>query len=145
MSDKELHDRVREAIERDPGIDAMDIVVTVRDGIVILQGDVKSYRQRAAAERLAFGVEGVRAVANDVNAYSSGRRPSDPDIAAAALSALRQVVPGEEIMLSVTDGWITLNGLVSADRARLAAGNALRNLSGVRGVSNSLCLLARAS
>lgn len=145
MTDKELHDRVQKAIDRDPGIDGRDIAVTVCDGIVTLLGDVKSYRQRAAAERLAFGVDGVRAVANDVNAYATGSRPTDTDLAGAALSALREVLPDDRITLSVTDGWIILNGPVNSDRERSAAGNALSNLPGVRGVSNNLRLLARAS
>ena len=147
MTDKELHDSVEEALIGDPRIDAPDIAVSVHDGVVTLRGDVKSYRQRAAAERLAFGIEGVRAVANDVNTYSPDRAPSGTEIAEAAVSALRRNtgVPDVGITLSVSDGWVTLNGAVNSDDERSAAGIAVGGVPGVRGVSNDLLRLAPVS
>ena len=147
MTDREIHDTLQKALDCDPGIDADQIVVTVHDNVVTLRGDVKNYRQKAAAERLAFGVPGVRAVANDVNTYTEDTRPTDTDSAHAALSALREntVVPDERIAVSVSDRWVLLKGFVHSDYERTEAAHAVRELAGVRGVTNNLSLEPRRS
>jgi len=140
MTDRELQDALRAALRRDPGIDAREIAVSVKGGVVTLKGDVKGYRQEAAAERLAFGLRGVRAVANDVNTYTWDAHPTDTEIAAAALSALPRRVDASNraIAVSVSDGWVTLSGVVDSHAERVAAAHAAQELPGVRGVTDNL-------
>lgn len=105
--------------------------------------DVRSYSEKATAERVALGVYGVKAVANDVTVrLGDGQKRTDTDIAQAAVSALRwnTMVPDEKITVSVSEGWVTLKGRVSWEYQRAAAANAVRALSGVRGVSNTITL-----
>jgi osmotically-inducible protein OsmY len=106
---------------------------------VTLSGYVDSYAKRYYAERAAKRVVGVKAVANDLQVklpFSSQR--TDPEIAAAAVKALedRITVPHDRIKVTVRDGWITLEGDVDWQFQRAAAENAVRDLIGVKGITN---------
>jgi len=139
MTDRQLQEHVLNALDWEPSIDAADIGVSVDKGVVTLRGDVKTYAERAAAERVALGVYGAKAVANDINVrLSSGAKRSDSDVAQAVLSALRwsSQVPDEKIAVSVSDGWVKLSGSVDWDYQRSSAQRAVRDLTGVVGVSN---------
>jgi len=110
---------------------------------VTLRGDVKTFAEKVAAERAALGVDGVKAVANDVNVhvpYSATR--TDTEVAQAVVTALRwnTMVAHEKITVSVTDDWVTLNGRVDWEYQRTAAADAIRNLPSVRGVTNTISL-----
>jgi hypothetical protein len=49
-------------------------------------------------------------------------------------------VPEEDITVSVSDGWVTLKGRVKREHQRAAATNAVRDLPGVRGVTNTIAI-----
>jgi osmotically-inducible protein OsmY len=141
MTDRELQEHVQNALDWEPSIDAAEIGVSVDTGVVTLRGDVKSYAEKAAAERVALGVYGVKAVANDINVrLGGGQQRTDTEIAQAVLSALKwnTVVPDEKITVTVSNGLVTLKGQVDWEYQRAAAANVVRDLTGVRGVTNSI-------
>jgi osmotically-inducible protein OsmY len=143
MTDRELQEHVQKALDWEPSIDAADIGVSVEGNVVTLRGDVKTYYEKAAAERVALGVYGVKAVANDINVRPvDGQQRTDSEIAQAVLSALKwnTLVPEEKITVIVSNGFVTLKGTVGWEYERNAAANSVRNLSGVRGVSNTIVL-----
>jgi osmotically-inducible protein OsmY len=148
MTDRELQEHVQKALDWEPSVDAADIGVSVDQGVVTLRGDVKTYAEKAAAERVALRVFGVKAVADDLNVrIRDGQQRTDTDIAQAVVSALRwnTVVPDEKIAVTVTNGWVTLKGHVEWEYQRAAATNAIRYLSGVRGVTNAITVQPRVS
>ena len=148
MTDRELQEHVQNALDWEPSIDAADIGVSVDAGVVTLRGDVRSYSEKAAAERVTLGVYGAKDVANDINVrLGDGQERTDTDIAQAALSALKwnNMVPDEKLTLTVSNGWVTLKGKVDWEYQRTAAANIIRDLSGVRGVTNSITLEPRIS
>ena len=139
MTDRQLQEHVQNALDWEPSIDSADIGVSVDKGVVTLRGDVKTYAERAAAERVALAVYGAKAVANDINVrLTTAAKRSDSDIAQAVLSALRwnSVVPDEKLAVSVSDGWVKLSGTVDWDYQRSSALRAVRDLTGVVGVTN---------
>lgn len=141
MTDRELQENVQRALDWEPSIDSADIGVSVDAGVVTLRGDVKTYAERTAAERSAQAVYGVRAVANDLNVrLGKGLARTDSEIAQAALNVLKwnSQVPADKITLSVSGGWVTLKGEVDWNYQRSAAERAIRDLSGVVGVTNSV-------
>ena len=141
MTDRELQEHVQKALDWEPSIDAADIGVSVDNGVVTLRGDVKTYSEKAAAERVALGVYGVKAVADDVNVrLGGGQQRTDTEVAQAVVSALKwnPVVPHEKISVSVSNGWVTLTGHVTWDYQRAATANAVRYIMGVRGVTNTI-------
>jgi osmotically-inducible protein OsmY len=66
MTDDQLQEHVKKALDWVPTVDASGIDVSVDRGVVRLRGDVRTRMEQVAAERVAFLVDGVRAVANDV-------------------------------------------------------------------------------
>jgi len=143
MTDRDLQENVQKALDWEPSVDAAEIGVSVDNGVVTLLGDVKTYAEKAAAERVALKVYRVKAVANDLNVrLSDGHMKTDTEIAQAVLAALRWnvVVPDERITVSVSNGWVTLGGKVEWDYQRVAAANAVRYLLGVRGVTNTIAM-----
>ena len=137
----ELKDHVIEELKWEPSVNEADIGVIVKNGVVTLTGGVESYAEKSAAERAVQRVLGVRAVANDIEIRLPGLSArTDADIAAAALNALKWHVflPRDGIKVTVTQGWITLNGEVQWQYQQGAAEDAVRHLMGVRGVSNEI-------
>jgi osmotically-inducible protein OsmY len=63
-SDSAIQRDVEQELQSDPEIDASDIAVAVKDGVVTLSGFVHSASQKQLAERAAKRVAGVIAVAN---------------------------------------------------------------------------------
>lgn len=73
----------------DPSIDATQIGVEVKDGIVTLAGHVGSYAEKWEAERAAQRVSGVRAMAIEMDVTLSGSsQRNDADIARSAENVL---------------------------------------------------------
>jgi osmotically-inducible protein OsmY len=143
MTDWELQQNVHSALDWEPSIESSEIGVSVDNGIVTLRGDVHSYAEKSAAERVALRVYGVKAVANDINVRVISRyERTDTEIAEAALSALRwnTTVPADKVHLTVSNGWIVLTGTVDWQYQRNAAKRAVRDLAGVRGVTDNITL-----
>jgi osmotically-inducible protein OsmY len=140
MSDVDLKRNVEAEINWEPSIrNPAAIGVAVMDGIVTLTGSVEGYPEKLAAERAALRVHGARAVVNDldVRLARTNRRP-DEDLARSAANALDWTsgIPRDQIMVTVDDGWITLKGTVDWHYQRTAAEDAVRHLTGVKGVIN---------
>lgn len=146
-SDSEIKQDVEWELKWDREIDATDIAVAVKDGVVTLSGFVRSYLHKPQAEIDAKRVPGVRAVANDIQVRlpTSGMRP-DPEIARDAVAALEREVPGsaERIKVIVKDGWVTLEGTVEWDWERKKAEHAIQQLRGVTRVTNLISLQPKA-
>jgi osmotically-inducible protein OsmY len=137
---------VEAALEWDPRVDAREIGVAAKDGVVTLSGHVSTYSERVGAEEVTTKVKGVRGIANEVEVKlgKEGQR-SDTEIAAAAVTALGRhvAVPSEGVRVVVRDGWITLEGSVDAMYRRIAAENAVRFLPGVRGINDLISIRPR--
>jgi osmotically-inducible protein OsmY len=139
MTDNDIQKDIIAELKTEPNLRDDDIAVGVRDGVVTLAGFVDSYADKWRAERVVSKVRGVKAVVNDmeVKLPSNARRP-DPELARAAVNALQWniLVPDDKIQVIVENGWITLKGEVPWFYQREEAERAVRNLAGVKGVSN---------
>jgi osmotically-inducible protein OsmY len=148
MTDRTLQEQVQEALDWEPSVETEDIGVTVEQGVVTLRGDVKSYAEKTSAERVALGVYGVKAVANDLNVrIGSALTRTDSDIALAAVNALKwnSQVPAGKITVTVRQGWVTLKGEVDWNYQRDTAARVVRELLGVIGVENAIAVKPRVS
>jgi osmotically-inducible protein OsmY len=143
-TDSELRREVERELEWEPSVDERRIGVSVMDGIVTLTGEVSSFGEKWRAERAVERVAGVRGIANDLEVKLLSER-SDVDIAKAAADALKWnvMVPSDKITVKVSKGWLTLEGEVRWDYQRRAAERAVRDLPGVRGVSNLIRIKPR--
>jgi osmotically-inducible protein OsmY len=138
-SDSEIERDVRDELKWDPDLNADDIAVSVKNGVVTLAGFTPSYTDRLEAEAAAKRVAGVHAVANDIEVRlpAIDQRP-DPDIARDAVAALKAELPisHDRIKVIVKDGWVTLEGAVEWQYQKNTAGSAVRKVKGVKGVTN---------
>ena len=146
-SDRDIERDVRDELQWDPDLDATDIAVSVKDGVVTLTGFVKSYTDKYESEAAAKRVAGVAGVANDleVRMPSVDERP-DPEIARDAVSSIKGQLPisSERIKVIVKNGWVTLEGQVEWQYQKNTAENAVRRIKGVKRVSNLIVLKPRA-
>ena len=136
------HDVLAE-LEWEPSLDASAIGVAAHEGVVTLTGTVNSFADKLQAERLAKRVAGVKAVANEIEVrLTAAAERTDADIAAAALDALRwrPKIPADQIQVTVSNGWLKLDGSVDWQYQRDEAEAAVRGLAGVVGVSNQIAL-----
>ncbi len=145
--DLKLKRHIEEQLNLDPMIDEASIGVSVSDAVVTLHGDVHSYSERYAVEEVVMRIRGVRALVNELEVKlptDSQRR--DEDIARTAASVLlwHAAIPEDRIQVGVSSGWLTLRGEVDWHYQRVAAERALRDLMGVRGVSNQITVTNKA-
>jgi osmotically-inducible protein OsmY len=142
-SDSEIERDVKDELYWNPDLDATDIAVAVKGGVVTLSGFVKNYLDKYEAENAAKRVAGVIGVANDIEVRipSVDQRP-DPEIARDAASAIRTVLPysSEHIKVIVKDGWVMLEGQVQWQYQKYAAENLVRPIKGVKGITNLIQL-----
>lgn len=145
-SDEEIQRDVLAELAWEPQVQPNEIGVAVQKGVVTLRGWVDNYAKKWSAERAAHRVNRVRAVANDleVRLPTSAER-NDPDIATAVSRALEwdAFVPVAEIDVTVSNGWVVLRGEVEWEYQRRAAEQAVRRLSGVRGLTNGISVHPR--
>ena len=138
---------VQRELEWDPSIDARSIGVAAKNGVVTLTGYVSSYGDKWQAEHIAKRVgRSDDPSANDIELKLSSER-TDPDIAEAARSSLKSDsrVPADRVRVVVERGWITLEGTVDYYYQKSAAESDVRNLAGVRGVTNALVVTPKVS
>src|SRR3984893_5890045 len=148
MTDLELKKTIESELVWEPSVDAAEIGVTAKDGIVTLTGGVESYWQKIAAERAASRVKEVTRVVTVVHIrLPSSSERTDEDIARAALNSLdwSVLVPADRIKVKVSKGWVTLEGSVDWQYQKSAAERAVRDLIGVKGVSNLVEVKPRVS
>jgi len=147
-TDAALQRDVMDELKWEPTVKPAEIGVGVKDGVVTLSGDVDTYGEKWAAERAAARVFGVKAVAEELKVRLPGSlKRSDEDVAQAAANALQWNVwlthIIDRIEVVVEDGWITLSGDVDWWYQKDAVGDTVRNLLGVRGLSNDIAIAPR--
>ena len=147
-ADDQIQQDVLDELSFDARVQPNEVGVIVKDGVVTLAGWVDSYLKKWAAEEAAHRVPGVIAVANDIEVrLPTSSERNDADIAAAAVRALEwdAFVPIEKIEVTVSKGWVTLQGQVEWQYQKEDAERVVRRLSGVRGVTNLIVVKPRAT
>ena len=139
--DHEIQRDVMEELQVEAGLEATRIGVAADHGVVTLTGHVKDHSARLQAERAAKRVTGVEAVANEIEVTQLDMTThDDASIAQRALSALDWTVslPKGLVRVTVSDGWLTLEGEVEWFYQKRAAEDAVRDLMGVRGMTDNI-------
>jgi osmotically-inducible protein OsmY len=148
MTDISLKQSVLDALEFDPAVDAASIGVAVDGGVVTLTGHVPTYAEKLRAEELTMAIRGVKAIAEEIEVRPVGAHPTaDDEIARRILDALRwnTSLPADAVKVKVQAGWVTLSGTVEWNFQRDAAARAIRDMAGVKGVTNLIMIAPKAS
>lgn len=140
-TDQEIQNDVMDELKWEPFLTASEIGVAVKNGIVTLSGTVDRYAKKIAAETAAKKVNGVKAVAEDIEVkLGTSSKKNDTEIAEAALTALKwhSAMQENKIKISVENGWVTLEGDVDWEFQRNSAKYMVENLIGVVGITNNI-------
>ena len=142
-TDSQIQTDVMAELKWEPFLNASEIGVAVKDGIVTLSGQVDSYLKKVAAEEAAKKISGVKAIAEDIQiGVSPTLKKTDTEIAAAVVNALKwhTAVQEEKIKIKVENGVVRLEGEVDWEYQRNNAKSAVASLAGVNGVINMIAV-----
>ncbi len=145
-TDAQLKKDVSDELEWEPSVNAAHIGVSVERGVVTLSGHIETYAEKAAVERAVQRVQGVQAVAVELDVkLAPNHQRSDTELAQALQSALQSqaLIPASRISLKVDRGWVTISGEVDWDYQRSNAERTIQQSMGVVGVSNRITLKPR--
>ncbi len=148
MDDMTIRQHVLDELEFEPSIDAADIGVTADSGTVTLTGHVRTFAQRVKAEEIARRVNGVRAIAQEIEVRPVGAHMSaDDEIAKRIVQRLdwNTSIPAGNVKAKVEKGWVTLTGQVEWHYQRDLASEEVRYLTGVMGVTNQITIKQQVS
>jgi osmotically-inducible protein OsmY len=126
-----------------PRIKSNQIGVIVKDGAVTLNGFVETFLEKVAAERAAKSVNGVRAVAEEIEVKLPTQvKQTDEGIAeqAARLLSWNTTLRNTNVQAEVRQGRVTLTGEVDWLYQKETAGRRVSELEGVIYVSNQITI-----
>ena len=132
---------IREELDRDPGLVAARITVSVQGDEVILGGTVRSDSEKCRAEIIACERSGSRSVTSAIEVrLSIGNYRTDAGLSHLTNEVLENyvVLSEEPPQAAVQNGWVTLRGIVTSDFRRKIAEAVVRELAGVRGITNEI-------
>ncbi len=137
-----LYSDIMEKLKFEPGLDASNITLSIKDGgVVILGGEVKSHAEKLLAEKVLQKIQGINGIADELKVnLAADYIKTDPDILKAALNALAWsiFVPSKQIKLIVNRGHLTLSGQVEQYYQKIHAQKAVQHLLGVTDVTNDI-------
>ena len=146
-NDEQLKYDVEQELRWEPSVHAAQIGVSVKDGVVELDGHVDSFFEKWAAERAAMRVSRVKSVASEIKVeLPTSANRTDEDIARAATNQLEwnYLVPNT-VKVQVTDGRVTLKGTAEWQYQKEEAERAVRPLKGVMAVFNDIAVTPKVS
>ena len=134
-TNEQLQKDVEDAIKWEPLLNAAEIGVTAKDGVVMLTGIVSSFAKKTEAEAATKKVTGVKAVVEkiEINFDKTIGIKSDGEIAGEVLNCLKynRDMPTEKIKVKVEKGWVTLEGELQWNHQKEAATRSVNNQTGV--------------
>ena len=143
VDDATITSKVKIALAADSNTKAHEIDVTTFRGKVQLNGFVDSADMKAAATRVARGVNGVAAVDNNLRVggdRTAGEYLDDKTVGVKVRAALvgDPVVKERQVTVEVHDGVVQLGGFVNSADEKAQAGRVASNVGGVKSVKNDL-------
>lgn len=144
--DIEIQANVIEELKSLPSINASEIGVAVKNGIVTLSGTVESHPKKIAVERAVMKIKNVKGIAEDIIVKLNGSsKKTDAEIAQAVLYALEwhSGLEPEKIKIFVENGVVSIEGTVEWDYKRKLATKTVSNIIGVSGIINNMKIASR--
>ena len=142
-NNEELQREVQDAIKWESLLNAAEIGVIAKDGVVTLTGMVDGLLRNQKPKMPQRKLQECKAVVENIEIKFDGvGKKTDNEIANEIINALKWnwSVPNDKVKVKVEDGWVTLEGELEWNSQKEAAKKAVSNLLGVRFVSNILPL-----
>lgn len=146
-ADAKLRRAIADELDWSPEVNAVEIGVSVNEGVVTLSGEVATYPERQAAIKAALRVRGVLGVADEIVVRHRFGPREDIDIARDAAQVIGSSVQlhASDVKATVHDGRVTLRGTVHWNYQREEATRVVSNVPGVKSVYNALVLRPKLS
>ena len=141
MDDTMLGQSIINELAFEPSIDAAHIGVAAQNGVVALTGHVPTFAEKHKIADVVCRVKGVRGIAQEIEVRPCDKhQAADDEIAKRALSVIKwnTVIPEGAVLVKVQDGLVTLTGTVEWNYQKNAAAEAVRGLSDVIDVCNTI-------
>jgi osmotically-inducible protein OsmY len=141
--DEEIRRRIKNLFSLNLTIPISDVVITVNEGAVILEGSVDSFWKKNNAEELVAQEPGVVQVTNNL-AIVPTRNRVDQSIAEDIVAAIHRnaLISTEDIDVKVDGGSVTLTGTAATLTARKAAYDAALYTPGVIDIHDEISIFA---
>lgn len=138
----DLRRRLRSALRWHPGIDTNRVAISVDDvGRVTLEGSLPTYADKCSVEDALKRVPGVSGVRNRIEVrltIGDYRTDATLERVLADLFEFLSRMPPERPCATVKNGWVTLEGSVSWPYQKQLIEKAVREIAGVKGITNRL-------
>ena len=144
VKDSWITSKTKMSLVGDKRVKARHIKVETENGVVILRGKVSSSDERAAADQIARGVDGVKSVRNMLEIVPETKRKAldakDDEVRKAVTDRLDGdgQLKDAKIRVRADNGMVTLMGSVPSVRIKDRATDMTRKVPGVRAVRNEL-------
>jgi osmotically-inducible protein OsmY len=141
--DDALLSEVLAELARSPRIAGSEIAASVRHGAVTLHGLVLSVDEKICAELTVKGIDGVRAIANDIQVKSREEMlQADESIAERVARVLSwySSLRNMDVKAEVDDGHVTLTGEVDFPYQKEIVAERVAELEGVSAVANRVAI-----
>lgn len=142
ISDETIKKNIKQMLENDSRVDAAEVEVLVKKGVVTLQGRVNSLFQKLGAEETTRWVKGVIDVKNRIKVQHQTRNV-DKEIKRAVERMLlnNQLLKDCAISVTVENQVVSLNGEVAERKQRILAEALASTVVSVSLVKNRLNIL----
>ena len=134
---------VQNAIIREQLLNASEIGVTAKDGVVSLTGVVVSYSKKMEVENAAIKVIGVKALSKRIKVkFLNSWSKTDAEIANEVLTGLKNnySAQNEKVTVKVENGRVPLEGELRWNYQKGTAKSAVNYLEGVISVTNNITI-----
>jgi len=125
-----------------PGIETDRVAISVDDaGRVTLEGSVATYADKCSVEDALKPIPGVSGVRNHIEVrltIADYRTDATLERVLADLFEFLSRMPPERPRATVRNGWVTLEGIVSWPYQKHLIEKAVREIAGVKGITNRL-------
>lgn len=134
--------RLRSALRGHPGIDATRVAISIDTvGRVTLEGSVPTYADKCSVEEAVKRVSGVAGVRNRLEVrltIADYRTDVALERVLAELFEFLSRMPPEPPRATVSNGWVTIEGNVLRPDQKQRIEKAVREIAGVKGITNRL-------
>lgn len=138
----ELRRRLRSALRSHPGADLTRVALSADDGgRVTLEGSVSTYAEKCSIEDAVKRVTGVTGVRNRLEVrvtIADYRTDATLERVLHDLFEFLSRMPPERPRAVVANGWVTIEGTVLWPHQKQLIERAVREIAGVRGITNRL-------
>lgn len=137
-----VRDRVLDAWAAERSLDASSLDAALRDGHLVLSGDVGCHSDRVTALGLAAQTDPVHRIENRivVRAYACDPGETDADVRTRVTRAVALVAPSAAVSVTVLDHVVTVTGSVASGEERRAVHAAAARCGGVHFVVDQLAV-----